>query len=128
MFSLVHDFKDKKKLERQKFFIRLICSISVALLLFIFLLSIFNSSVFAISEYLTQTQVNEFIDAYNTFFDVNLPTTLDIGNIKDFSMGISRDFYGTNNKVRYFLFLYSGKSAVTQGGGSARAYLKIKNI
>ena len=56
-----------------------------------------------------------------------IPTTLDIGNNKGFSMGISRDVYGSHNKVRYFLFLYSGKSAVTQGGGSAKAYLKEKS-
>lgn len=123
---MVHDFKDKKKLERQKFFIHLICSISVALFLFVFLLGIFNSSVFATSEYLTQTQVNEFICAYNTFFDVNLPTSLDIKNANAFSMGISRDIVGSHGQVIYYLFLYKGKSAITQGGGSARAFLKEK--
>lgn len=91
------------------------------------LLFILSNNVYASTEYLTQAQVNEFIEAYNSFFGVEIPTTLDIKNVQAFSMGISRDIYGSNNKVRYYLFLYKGKSAITEGGGSAKAYLKEKD-
>lgn len=89
------------------------------------LLFILSNNVYASSEYLNQSQVNEFIDAYNTFFDVEIPATLNIGKVKSFSMGISEKVI--SNKTRYFLFLYDGTSAITTGGGSARAYLKEKD-
>lgn len=89
------------------------------------LLLVLSNNAYAGSEYLTQTQVNEFIEAYNSFFDVEIPTTLNIKNVKSFSMGISQDTI--SNKTRYYLFLYDGTSAITTGGGSSRAYIKEKD-
>lgn len=92
---------------------------------FIMTFILFNSYSKASSEYLTQAQVNEFIEAYNSFFDVEIPTTLDIKNVKAFSMGISQ--ISSTSTKKYRLFLYDGTSAITTGGGSSRAYIKEKD-
>lgn len=89
------------------------------------LLLVLSNNAYAGSEYLTQTQVNEFIEAYNTFFGVEIPTTLDIKNVKAFSMGISQ--ISSTSTKEYRLFLYDGTSTITTGGGSSRAYIKEKD-
>lgn len=104
-----------------KFFLLFAYGLAVG---FVLLLVLSNIS-YASSEYLTQAQVNEFIEAYNSFFGVEIPKTLDIKNVKSFSMGISQDTI--SNKTEYYLFLYDGTSAITTGGGSSRAYIKEKD-
>ena len=114
VFSLVHDFKEKEKLERYKFFINLICSIFVALLLFIFTLAVFSKTLASETFYLTQNDINNFISAYNSFYGVDL-ADFNLGNRGYFACGV----YKNSITDRYNLFLYNGSSAKTVGDGSS---------
>lgn len=79
------------------------------------------TSVVCASEtfYLTQNDINNFIVAYNGFYDVDLQD-FQLGNLKYFACGI----YKNSITNRYNLFLYKGSSAKTVGDGSSKFMLQ----